>query len=200
MLAATLPTTLPLAISGAEIFLALVFVVGGLVKHFMEKAAGRTADSPSQRTPPLVPPRPAALPPRPLTTPEEERARRLMEALGQSGKADLPPPPPVPPRPPPPAPPPTISRPAMPTAPPPPPPFLSPASDPAPPRPTREPAPASSRRVPVRPPNPTSAPVPAKTLRGLLNTSSRGELRRAILLREVLGPPRALSEPGAASM
>ena len=206
---AALSTPLPLAISGPEIFIALVFVVGGLIKHLLERASGRNADTaPSQRTPPLVPPRPiTTLPPRPLATPEEERARRLMEALGQSGRADAPPViPPVAPRPLP-TPPTTVTRKAPPPVPPPLPPFLPPVPDPVltgrrvAPNFPREPDPApSSRRAPVRPPSSPPATALATNRRGLLNTASRGDLRRAILLREVLGPPRALSEPGGAFM
>ena len=206
------PPPLPLALTSSQVILAVLFVAGGLIKHFLERRGGSPdAGRPAQRTPPLVPPRPTTAAPRPAvpTSPEGEFARRLLEALGRPGDSDAPGPAPVVPRPLPPLP-----------LPPPVPPRLQPPLPPAPPvRPAREtPSPQpSARRVrhdpaaapasggasrpdyasSLRSPSAT-APALSSSLRGLVRGASRRELRRAILLREVLGPPRALSESGDA--
>ena len=192
----TLPTFHPpLALGTFEVVLVLLFVVGGVVKNFFDKAVGPGGNRPTTTTPPLVPPRPAATP-----ISEEERARRLMEALGLPVSA----PPPLPVRPPvavPPPLPPNIVVPRR-TAPP----SLPPVTEP-PTATARRPRPAQNLdtsprrgRAGAEPAGQNVRPPAAATanLRGLLRTTSRAELRRAILLREVLGPPRALSEVGTA--
>lgn len=209
----------PLAISTVEIIIAVVFVVGGIIKHFMEQAAANKSDQPTpSRTPPLVPPRPdPANPaaPRSLETAEEKRARKLMEALGMPGGQSpaSPPPPPVMRSPPPPPPPPFVPPPFTP-APPPLPPRLAPPPPPLPPADAPRSQRKRKREAQERVPAPFGAdsgvdffPRTAATIvgtatnpppRGLLRLggATRGELRRAILLREVLGPPRALVEAG----
>ena len=196
---------LPLALTSSQVILAVLFVAGGLVKHFLEKRAGSPdAGRPAQRTPPLVPPRPATAAPlsRPTvpTTPEEERARRLLEALGRLGRGDdapVPPalPPPVPPQYQPPPPPPVLPpiRPAPVTFPPPSARRVRRDDSAMAPAGGLAPRSVASSRSPLATAAPTAA---ASNLRGLLRGASRRELRRAILLREVLGPPRALSELG----
>ena len=192
---------LPLAVSGVEIVVVLLFVVGGVLKNLFDKAAGSGGNRPTMTTPPLVPPRPPAT----LST-EEDRARKLMEALGlpvANPPPVLMPPvvaaprpvrPPLPPNV-------VVTRRAV---PPPLPLLVEPAGGVLPPkvanrrRPASDLDPAIRRRAAGADPTGQTLRPPAATanLRGLLRASSRSELRRAILLREVLGPPRALSEVG----
>lgn len=49
--------------------------------------------------------------------------------------------------------------------------------------------------VPIAPPPPSSMAVQARRRRARLRLGDRSELRRAILLRTILGPPRSLDRP-----
>jgi hypothetical protein len=160
-------------------------------------------------------PSPNERPERPPAESEEERVRRFLEALGvPPGSA---PPPPVRPRPPTPR---RVVTPSQPKAPPkvkrswvqPLPPLVTSPKEATYP-PARPPAPAPPPPVVVAPPppvviaapapatisprratsaTPQAAPVPATmgSLGAILR--ARGSVRQAIMLREILGPPRGL--------
>lgn len=192
----------PLAASGTEqALLAFLFVIGALLNAIFKKGGLLSTWRARRTTATRVAGehRPVAVgPPR---NAEEERVRKLLEALGQApgqrpatttlppfpgtnrpAPVQLPPPDPAPPRPlflptPPPVP-----------VPPPNPPLIQPPPPRRPRRPESARGPATSANRPA-----PRATTPARELRTLLR-GTRGQLRQAILLQEVLGPPRSLSE------
>lgn len=204
---------LPLAATGPEqIILALLFLAGGFLNFVFKK--GGLLDTWKQRRAAAPPrdlrPGSAALPP---ANAEEQRVRKLLEALGHApGRS----PPAIPGR----QPPPLLSPfPGTAGKPPPPRPSAPPPTPPTPALPLPVPVLASPRREPPAPDGSASfparrpgAPLPlaasvsrprqaaarqfSAELRAVLR-GSPGELRRAILLQEILGPPRSLSERGA---
>lgn len=223
-------SSLPLAVAGPEqIILALLFLAGGFLNFVFKKGGPfdtwkqRRADAPAN-APRDRRPGAANHPPEPARSEEEQRVRKLLEALGHA--PDRPPlPPPVPGR----RFPPVLSpfpgtgrtslfpapRPGAPPTPtralPPPVPVLVPerrelpppapalpgrADDNVPAFPTGRPAGQPSLAASVSRPRQAAARQASAELRAVLR-GSPGALRRAVLLQEILGPPRGLSERGA---
>ncbi len=185
----------------------IFFVLAGLALVFklLTAAANRGTGKPEDASPNEQ--RPAPRPASPSPRSEEERVRKFLEALG--APAGTPPPPPVRPR--------SVVPRAAPAPParPQPRPARAPKvrrswAQPLPPVVTRPPEPAPPQPVtpPPLPPTPLDVPVtslppitarpgpilspgaPGGSVRGMLRR--RGSLRQAVVLREVLGPPRGL--------
>lgn len=181
-----------------QFFILLIFGAIALAKWYFDKAAGSSSDEPSQK--PFKPTPPQTLRPSPEES-EEERMRRFFEALGIPSTTTLPPKvaPPAQPAPklqkklprrelPKPAKQEWSPTPAKKTTPPPLIPI--PFPDAGPPEPALVP---TSAEIPQQ--GPAKTPSPARSnIRARLQSPE--SIREAIILREILGPPRALQPYG----
>ncbi len=190
-------------------FLFLLLVVAAVLFQFLAKVAGKKSKDQTKRTSTPIPRTPAPLQRAPAES-DEDRIRKLMEALGQPPTSR--PPPPVVPR--------TdiFPRPLAPVKPPipqPPPPWRLPREERRKPEAIakeKSTPPAITRVEKIIPPKITGSPAfeiqqapeaYAATTRTIAKTqepradittllASTSGLRDAVILREILGPPRGL--------